>query len=215
MIPKKIILIIIFFLIVIYLSNLNAQKSCSIPYGPPPDNPDDNFSFNLEGSFNISNSYYTEEFPFIGILNNGNFQKMEQLLKRLGRDNIYAEKDLNLQEFKNVNVLIIPTGGLFGLEASSYIKFLLEQFAAQGGTILCFAQQNSEAYGVLPIPMGDSLNAYGWSQDSSCLRNSAYFKTIHSTLSSSNNELIDAGVDGYFSTYPTNSTILIKTKNKP
>ncbi len=65
---------------------------------------------------------------------------------------------------------------------------------------------------VVPVPEGESLKTYGWRQDSSCLRNSVYFESVHPALSSSTNELIDAGVDGYFSVYPSNSTILLKRK---
>jgi len=213
---RKLVLILIFFLTVLYPVNISSQQKCDPPpppSGPPPDNPDDNYSFNLEGNLNVNTPTCIEEYPFIGIFNNGNVGKLKKLLKTIGRSHIYAEKNFNPEELaKNADVLIIPTGGLFGLEASFYFKALLEQFAAQGGTIICLAQQNSDAYGILPIPQGESLNAYGWSQDSSCLRNSVYFDSTHPALSSSTNELIDAGVDGYFSVYPSNSTILLKRK---
>ncbi|HLP49222.1 MAG TPA: hypothetical protein VK469_24995, partial [Candidatus Kapabacteria bacterium] len=138
---------------------------------------------------------------------------MDNLLEKVDRGCFYIEPDFHPAKIlTEANVLIIPTGGLLGIGKSEYLKVLLEQFVAQGGTIICFGQQNSDAYGVLPVFQGESLNAYGWSQDSSCLRNSVYFESIHPVLSSSTNELINAGVDGYFSSYSSNSTILLKGK---
>ncbi|MCX6580277.1 MAG: hypothetical protein NT166_08835, partial [Candidatus Aminicenantes bacterium] len=183
------------------------------PPGPPPDNPDDNYSFHLEGN-QSANFFFDFEPPFfVGIFKKGNVIAMDNLLEKIGIGCFYVETDFHPEKIVDeANVLIISTGGLMGIEKSEYLKALLEQFAAQGGTILCFGQQNSDAYGVLPVPQGESLNAYGWSQDSSCLRNSVYFESVHPALSSSTNELIDAGVDGYFSVYPSNSTILLRRK---
>lgn len=105
---------------------------------------------------------------------------MNNLLKKMGRSCFYIEPDFHPAKIlTEANVLIIPTGSLLGSEKSEYIKVLLEQFAAQGGTIICFGQLNSNAYNVLSIPQGESFNAYGWSQDSSCLRHSVYFESIH------------------------------------
>ena len=183
------------------------------PPGPAPDNPDDNYSFYIDGNQSANISFDFERSPYVGIFKKGNVIAMDNLLGKIGIGCFYVETDFNPGKIVDeANVLIISTGGLMGIEKSEYLKALLEQFAAQGGTIICLGQQNSDAYGVLPVPQGESLNAYGWSQDSSCLRNSAYFESTHPALSSSTNELIDVGVDGYFSVYPSNSTILLKRK---
>ena len=140
---KKIFLILFFSAAIMYPGYAISQD-CTPPPGPPPDNVDDNFSFNLQGVNITVFSPYLEEFPFIGILENGNFEAMEKLLEKIGRDWIYVEKDFNpVDLMKTVNLLIIPTGGLFGIDGSStsYFKTSLENFLNSGGHILCYAQQ--------------------------------------------------------------------------
>jgi hypothetical protein len=94
MIIKKLVLILLFWTALMYPGYLSSQD-CTPPPGPPPDNADDNFSFNLQGVNITVFSPYLEEFPFIGILNNGNVEAMGKLLEKIGRDWIYVGKDFN------------------------------------------------------------------------------------------------------------------------
>ena len=71
MIIKKLILCSFFFAIIMYPYFLRSQE-CPPPPGPPPDNADDNYSYNLEGSQSVNIPPYIEEFPPVGIFNNGN-----------------------------------------------------------------------------------------------------------------------------------------------
>ena len=88
---------------------------------------------------------------------------------------------------------------------------VLEEYVRLGGTVLVLAQQYGEDIdGVVPVPEGQSLRSYGWREDQSCLRNSAYGEGLHPVLSSTRKDILSIGVDGYFSTIPTNSSVLIR-----
>jgi hypothetical protein len=209
---KKILLILLFLAALMYPAYIRSQD-CTPPPGPPPDNADDNFSFNLQGVNITTFSPYLEEFPFIGILKNGNVEAMEKLLEKIGRDWIYVGKDFNPVELvKTVNLLIIPTGGLFGIDGStsSNFKTLLENFLNSGGHILCYAQQDFSDYQSILVPSGESLNAMGWRNSQSCYQGSIYFSQTGPIFSGQTSQRISAGVDGGFSTVPQSASILIR-----
>jgi hypothetical protein len=199
--------------IIFFCASLQSLDECNAPppKGPPPDNADDNYSYNFEGSQSAANSYYVEPYPFVGILKNGNFEAMDNLLKRLGRGCFYVEKDFSpIELLKYVNLLIIPTGGLFGVQSSlsSQLKISLEQYVGLGGSILCLAQQDSENF--LALPAGDELHALGWRNSQSCLHGSIYFLQTGPIFSGQTSQRISAGVDGGFSSFPTGTEVLIR-----
>ena len=60
-------------LVIIFLCvPLQSSDECDEPppKGPPPDNVDENFSYNLQGVQSAANPYYFDQSPFIGILRN-------------------------------------------------------------------------------------------------------------------------------------------------
>ena len=188
-------LVIIFFCV-----PLQSADECKAPppEGPPPDNADENYSFNLEGANITSVSPYIEDFPFIGILNNGNVEAMEKLLEKIGRYWIYVEKDFNPVELlKTVNLVIIPTSGLFGTDGSSSSNFKtsLENFLNNGGHILCFSQQDFLNFQEIPVPPGENLHALGWRNSQSCLHGSIYFSQAGPIFSGQTSQRISAGVN--------------------
>ncbi|HLP48968.1 MAG TPA: hypothetical protein VK469_23710, partial [Candidatus Kapabacteria bacterium] len=176
----------------------------SPPEVPGGDQPDDNYSYfrGIIKEYNLA--------PEALIFTSGHWQAALKLFGGLEFDeNNTAEKLLKVTPF-----LIIPTGCLMSMQNDSTFKYILEQYVNLGGTIIVFAQQyGSHVENVVPVPEGESLNTYGWREDQSCLRYSAYFEKDHPALSSSTNETINAGVDGYFSRYPSSSTILLKRKS--
>jgi hypothetical protein len=191
----------------------SGDDSCTEPppKGPPPDNVDENYSYNLQGIQIAVNPYYVEGYPCIGVLRNGNTEAMDNLLAKIGRQCLYVEEDFNPQEsLKKINLLIIPTGGLWGTGKSEYFKTLLENFLNGGGHILCFAQQDSLDYQALPLPAGESLHALGWRNSQSCLQGSLYFSQTGPIFSGQTSQRISAGVDGGFSTVPKSAEILVK-----
>jgi len=103
--------------IIFFCASLQSLDECNAPppKGPPPDNADDNYSYNFEGSQSAVNPYFAESYPFIGILINGNTVFMENLLSMIGRKCLFVDEAFNPQEsLKKIGLLIIPTGGLWG-----------------------------------------------------------------------------------------------------
>jgi hypothetical protein len=207
---KKIFFILFFLTALLYHGYANSQD-CTPPPGPPPDNADDNFSFNSQGVNITVFSTYIEKSPFIGILKNGNVEAMEKLLEKIGRDWIYVGRDFNPVDLvKTIKLLIIPTGGLFGVQSSpsSQLKISLEKYVCLGGSILCLAQQDSENF--LALPAGEELHALGWRNSQSCFHGSIYFSQTGPIFSGQTSQRISAGIDGGFSSFPTGTEVLIR-----
>ena len=181
---------------------------------PPPgnDNADDSMSI----SSVISNpSLISTGRGTVAVLNKGYWQAAEQLFENFS-DNI------NLVEItgdSRPDFVILPTGALFGKRNDSSFKYALEQYVSRGGTILCFVQQDSGDYNVIPVPEGSQLQAEGWRNIQSCLYGSIYFDpdNMHPALSGQTSQRISAGVDGGFSLVPIGTKVLIRrtVNNQP
>jgi hypothetical protein len=66
---------------------------------------------------------------------------------------------------------------------------------------------------VVASPPGD-LSGYGWTEDQACHHRSVAINTYHPMLSGQDSVTLDVVVDGYFTTYPEDATILLtRTKN--
>jgi hypothetical protein len=107
-------------------------------------------------------------------------------------------------------VLVIPSGGLYGLENSAFLKSTLDEYVKTGGTLVVLAQQHGYEFGILPTPDGKPITGYGWAEDQACLWNGTYIDTYHPILSSITTNTVSANVDGYFTGYPESSTILLR-----
>jgi hypothetical protein len=210
---KKVLFLILFILLssLICFSQGNSDI-CKPPTAPPGnDNPDDNFGF---ASFQGGDfPFYFDAFPFVGIFFNGYHDSTDALLTRLKRGCFYVKEEFNpIAVLDKVKVLIIPTGGLYGMENSPQFKSELEDYVSQGGTLIVFSQQHGYEFSALPTPDGIPLGGYGWREDQSCQSNSVYVDTWHPALSSLTNSLISSPVDGFFADYPSNSTVLLRRR---
>jgi hypothetical protein len=107
-------------------------------------------------------------------------------------------------------VLVIPSGGLYGLENSAFLKSTLDEYVRLGGTLVVLAQQHGYEFSILPTPDGKPITGYGWAEDQACLWNGTYIDTYHQILSSLSTSQVSANVDGYFTGYSDNSTILLR-----
>ncbi|MCK4642669.1 hypothetical protein KAU32_03435 [bacterium] len=110
----------------------------------------------------------------------------------------------------NYPLLIIPSGALSGMENNLELKNIIESYVNNGGTVFCMAQQRGNDFSVLPGNPG----GYGWNEDQSCHKNAVYLEKYHPILSGITENPIDAIFDGYFTSYPLDSDILLRrTKN--
>ncbi|HLP46035.1 MAG TPA: hypothetical protein VK469_08815, partial [Candidatus Kapabacteria bacterium] len=201
---RKIFCFIIITILFLTIHLPSAENKCnpSTPSSPGGDQPDENFSYS-------NGNYNTPDITDVLIFENGFYREADSIINGIFFNMPETAENL----LKNSPVLVIPCGGLYGRENDSLLKIVLGKYVQMGGTIIVFAQQyGSHVENVVPVPEEESLKTYGWREDQSCLRFSAYFDKNHPVLSSSTNETINAGVDGYFSSYPSNSTILLKRK---
>ena len=121
---------------------------------------------------------------------------------------LYFEEE-NIDKINNgsVNVLIIPSGGFYGLDNLNILKAGLDEFVYNGGKVLCFTQQHGYEWGVLPTYYDDSIDGFGWVQDQECYRESVYLNEWHPVLAGQNELTPDIHVDGYFTTSPESSKV--------
>ena len=95
--------------------------------------------------------------------------------------------DVSLEELSSYPVLVISSGGLFGLSSLESFKSKLEQYVSNGGTLVIFTQQHGYEFDAAP---GD-LDGYGWLEDQSCQYRSVGINTYHPTLSGQDSVISD------------------------
>ncbi|ADE35641.1 transglutaminase-like domain-containing protein [Methanohalophilus mahii] len=110
-------------------------------------------------------------------------------------------------------ILFLPSGSLYGLDSSTQIQNKLEEYAATGGTVFVMAQQHGYEYSILPHNGTRALGGAGWQEDQSCLYNAASIGTYHPAVSGQPKPTLTVNIDGYFTSYPENTTIILK-RNK-
>jgi uncharacterized membrane protein len=124
--------------------------------------------------------------------------------------------DFNPEVLKDHPVLLVPTGGFYGLKNSAMVKAMLEEYVRNGGNLVVLSQQHGHDWELLPTPddpvTGERrpVTGYGYQEDQSCQFNSVYIDTYHPILTSFWTSTANIGVDGYFSSYPEGSTILLR-----
>ncbi|MBN1593962.1 MAG: hypothetical protein JW941_12030, partial [Candidatus Coatesbacteria bacterium] len=114
---------------------------------------------------------------------------------------------IDIDEMPYGDLLVIPSGGLVGLDNSTEFRMKLAEFASNGGAILCFDQQHGSDYRILP---GGSLDGYGWSEETSCFSASLYLSEYHQVLSGFTAQTLDSSVDGYFTEMPQGASVLLR-----
>jgi len=89
-------------------------------------------------------------------------------------------------------------------------EWLIKNFS-QGGVIISLTSQYGYELNGLP----GSPSGYGWSEDQSCHTNAAYIDTYHLIFAGQDSANLDASVDGYFTQWPSEATVLLRrTKNQ-
>ncbi len=89
-------------------------------------------------------------------------------------------------------LLIIPTGGLYGLDSSASFKSWLSDYVNSGGTLIVFTQQHGYEFDALP---GGNLTGYGWFEDQSCQYGSVAISTYHPLFAGYTSTLLNVNVD--------------------
>jgi hypothetical protein len=152
----------------------------------------------------------------IAIIANGFYEQAVALMNRNKEPVNLLSIDFDPSIVQDHPVLLIPTAGLAGFEQSAILKAKFEEYVRLGGTLVVFAQQLGHHWNILPVPVDpvtgepETLSGYGYQQDQNCQQGSVFIETSHPVLSSFASATIDIGVDGYFGSYPENSTVLLR-----
>jgi len=154
--------------------------------------------------------------PDVALFAYGFNDAMTSLLLKYKEPVTFIGTDFSPSIVKDQPVMVIPSGGLYGFENSTFLKASLDEYVKQGGTLIVFAQQYGYEFNILPTPVdpitgiSKPISGYGWTEDQSCLWNGTYIDTPHQILSGMTASTVSANVDGYFTSYPENSTILLR-----
>jgi hypothetical protein len=163
-----------------------------------------------------------KEVPDIAIFSGVFDGYLQRLLREFDHPYVFAANDFSPEIAYDRPVLIIPSGGMYGLNKSETLKASLDKYVTDGGTLIVFAQHNGNAFSVLPVPQEEDgtykiVGGYGWKEDPSCFSSSVYIDTWHQMLAGQSSGTFTVRMDGYFTNYPSNSTIILRrtTNGKP
>jgi len=172
------------------------------------DHPDDNYDVSTQEG--VWNTAFNPEAD-IAILRQGDAYSTQKFLADLNETSTLVDIDFPPDLMDDYPILIIPSGGLYGLDSSPSFKSNLEGYVENGGTLIAFSQQHGYEFKALP---SGEVSGFGWLEDQSCHYSSVGISTYHPILSGQDSEISDVNVDGYFTKYPDNATTLLsRTKN--
>ena len=168
--------------------------------------------------FTINNPQLSSEImevPDVAVIENGYYEDITKLINKWQEPVRTLSIDFSPAVVNNHPVLVIPSGGLYGLENSTFFKTSLSEYVKSGGTLIVFAQQHGYEFSVLPVPQESdgtfrNITGYGWTEDQSCFTNAAYIENYHQILSGQSKSTPTLNMDGYLTNYPSNSTVLLR-----
>ncbi|MDM7999665.1 MAG: Ig-like domain repeat protein [Dehalococcoidia bacterium] len=189
-----------------------STGACVHSRSPGCDQPDDNED---ASSPDYGGSAQSDPNAEIAVLNNGYSLLLMNRLEGLG---IATALIQSIDQAFAYPVLVIPTGGLTGLDTSEVFRAKLERYVSQGGTLISFTQQHGREFAALP---GGQLGGYGWIEDQSCQYQSVGIGQYHPILSGyaplsgyATTQLLSINVDGFFVSLPPEaSVLLVRAKN--
>ncbi len=180
---------------------------------PGNDNPDDSFA--------VDSGNYPANPPFVSnsrtlVIKNGYYENFLSLMDYVKSSYVTADINTPVGDLSAAsNLMVIPSGGLYGMVGSSFFKSELADYVQQGGTLIVFSQQHGSDFAALPVPPEadgtyNTITGYGWEEDSSCFADSVYIQTWHQILSGQSRETPSLDVDGYFTNYPSSATVIFR-----
>jgi hypothetical protein len=169
----------------------------------------------LSERFRLNGDSEWQGAPDVAVLKNGFHEGITSLLLRYKDPMRFAGLDLDPSIVSDHPVLVIPSGGLYGMESSEFFKSALDEYVKQSGTLVVFGQQSGYEFNAIPVPMEEDgtynyVNGYGWSQDQQCFTDGTYIENWHPMLAAQTRSTPTANVDGFFSSYPSNSTVILR-----
>jgi hypothetical protein len=172
----------------------------------------------LYESFGLEQELFWREYvavPDVTVLENGYIRESKYVINRFFEPVRVTSPSFNPLYIKIHPILVIPSGGLYGLEDSVFFKASLDEYVKQGGTLIVFAQQHGYEFSAIPVPQEEDgtyrqIKGYGWGEDQACFTNGTYINTWHQILAGQGRSTPTLNVDGYFSSYPSNTEIMLR-----
>ena len=155
------------------------------------------------------------ETPDVAVLQRGFPDGVESLLGRFMEPVTEVAIDFSPQEIiKHHPVLIIPSGGLYGMQGSAIFKAALDEYVKSGGTLIIFTQPKGIHFLPVPTPDGEPIGAYGWDEDINCFFKGAFLNQYHPIVSSLTKSMPNINIDGHIISIPNGAVhILTRSSN--
>jgi hypothetical protein len=152
----------------------------------------------------------SDPFAQVAVLNKGLVSSLCTILKNINESYAIIDLPANLEALSKHPLLLIPSGGFTGLDNSPSLKKLLKEYVENGGLLVSFTQERGYQFDILP----DAWEGAGYQEEEGCLSYAGGIENQHVIFSGQNSVYIDANVDGYFTSWPENGTVLMRrTKN--
>ncbi|WP_276257590.1 NosD domain-containing protein [Haloglomus litoreum] len=172
---------------------------------PGGDHPDDNHDLSVDGYDRVYPGFEYDRGASVAVLDRGFVDEFTDFLA--ARDATAASVDVRTPaaELARYDVIVVPSGGLLGLHSLGSFEAKLDDYVADGGTLVVLPQQRGYEYD--PVP--GELAGYGWLEDQSCQYGSVGLTTYCAAVASVGSETATVNVDGYFTTWPDNATVFL------
>ena len=191
-------------------STAQCKKTDDLDVPPGNDKPDETYDISTP-KITFEGTFDPEIVPEIAVLFKGFPLSTAKLLESFDEPTAFVDISFSPDLAYAYPVLVIPSGGLYGLDSSPSFRYNLARYVENGGTLIVCSQQHGYEFNALP---GGEVSGFGWLEDQSCHSSSVGISTYHPILSRQDSVISDVNVDGYFTKYPDNATILLsRTKN--
>lgn len=129
------------------------EKPLRFSYSTPGgDHPDDNLSAASAQAAGYSLPAGARTEPRVAVLGSGFDWATARFVEQAGEPVEWVDTEFDPALAEDYPVLVIPSGGLYGLDNSPSFRARLEEYARRGGVIVAFAQQHGYEFAALPTP---------------------------------------------------------------
>jgi hypothetical protein len=189
-----------------------SKPNCDKEPAPWRPTPDDNVDLATVPPPEITTLSSFDASSPIGVLRSGYYREMFQLMATFGAKASLVGTGFQPSIASRIRLLVIPSGGLYGLDSSEIFKATLAEYVNRGGTVLSLTQ----AYGAELAALPGRPTGYGWMEDTSCFTKAFYIERFHPFMSGQDvaDGTSDAEVDGYFTGLPAGAEVFLRrTRN--
>jgi hypothetical protein len=179
---------------------------------PPPGGTDENYSISNN---NFNSPWLLNPYAKVGLFLSGYTECMGHLLGKYRIPTAIVLDNFEIlgaieRDVSDLDILIIPTGGLVPYYNLAPFRFQLDQYVSNGGKIICYTQSHGEVFEALP----GSPTGFGWTEDRSCHAYACYLDRWETFLSGQDDVVFDGNMDGYLTQYPDSTeAFLVRIAN--